>query len=94
MRYIDVTWKHEEADEPVRLVSEIGLDEYETRKLEFFIDGTVGFASSSSHSSDTRLGEDVVPSIADINDDAEFEGVEITKIKFEELWIAYAPSNS
>ena len=36
IEYIDVKWKHDFADEPVRLVSELGEGRYEIRKLEFF----------------------------------------------------------
>ena len=42
----------------------------------------------------TRLGEDVVPSISDIIKQPEFEGREITKTEFEQLWIAHAKSDS
>lgn len=39
MKYIDVAWRHDFADEPVRLVSELDELRFETRKLEFFRDG-------------------------------------------------------
>ena len=45
MRYIDVDWKHNVQDDPIRLVSEIAYDGFETRKLEFFSDGQVGWAA-------------------------------------------------
>ncbi|WP_353056846.1 hypothetical protein [Microbulbifer sp. MLAF003] len=55
MRYIDLEWKHYFNDEPTRIVSEIGIDDYEARKLEFFHDGSVGFAFGSTESLHTRL---------------------------------------
>ncbi|WP_444902013.1 DUF6881 domain-containing protein [Microbulbifer sp. SSSA007] len=55
MRYIDLEWKHYFNDEPTRFVSEIGIDDYEARKLEFFHDGSVGFAFGSTESLHTRL---------------------------------------
>jgi len=86
MRYIDVSWLHESNDEPYRLVFEIGQDQYETRKLEFFRSGEVGFASSNNHSKYTMLGIAEVPEIEEINSDKEFQGKNISKQEFEILW--------
>ncbi|WP_345857169.1 DUF6881 domain-containing protein [Shewanella algae] len=94
MRYIDVEWKHDFKDEPTRLVSEIGPDDYETRKLEFFPDGSVGFAFESTESLNTRLGVDVVPPLEEINSLEEFKGKAISKKQFELLWQEYVPSSS
>jgi hypothetical protein len=87
MRYIDVKWLHENADEPVRLVSEIGVDGYETGKLQFFRDGHCGFACASEASPGVELGSAPVPPLDEINADAEFEGVEISLANFEALWL-------
>jgi hypothetical protein len=94
MRYIDVEWKHDFNDEPTRLVSEIGPDDYETRKLEFFPDGSVGYAFESTESPNTRIGNDVVPTLKEINSQAEFQGKTISKKQFELLWQKYVPSSS
>lgn len=94
MRYIDVQWKHEFKDEPIRLVSEIGHDDFETRKLEFFPDGSVGFAFEATESLNTRLGIDIVPPLDEINSQEEFEGISISKEQFELLWQMYVPSSS
>lgn len=94
MRYIDVQWKHEFKDEPVRLVSEIGTDNFETRKLEFFPGGSIGFAFEATESPNTRLGIDVVPSLDEINSQNEFEGITISKEQFELLWEMHVPSRS
>ncbi|WP_289032165.1 hypothetical protein [uncultured Paraglaciecola sp.] len=94
MRYIDVEWKHDCKDEPTRLVSEIGPDNYETRKLEFFPDGSVGYAFESKESLNTRLGIDVVPPLKEINSLEEFQGKTISKKQFELLWQEYVPSSS
>ncbi|WP_394172856.1 DUF6881 domain-containing protein [Thalassotalea litorea] len=91
MRYIDVQWNHDFKDEPIRLVSEIGPDEFETRKLEFFPGGTVGYAYEDIESNSTRLGIDVVPSLEEINSEQEFEGISISKSDFEQLWAKYVP---
>lgn len=91
MRYIDVEWKHNSKGEPFRLLSEIGTDNYETRKLEFFPDGSVGFALESAESPNTRLGTDVVPPLEEINSQEEFEGKSMSKEQFELLWKDYVP---
>ena len=89
MRYIDVDWKHESRKYPSRLVSEIGGDDFEIRKLEFFPDGTVGFATEIQNSKTTELGADVIPSIEEINLKQEFSGKVISQIDFEKLWEIY-----
>ncbi|MGX1114634.1 hypothetical protein ACSSVW_004098 [Pseudoalteromonas sp. MBR-15] len=94
MRYIEVEWKHDFSDVPTRLISETGPDDYETRKLEFFPDGSVGYAFKSIESPNTRLGIDVVPPLKEINSQEEFKGKAISKKQFELLWQEYVPSSS
>lgn len=66
MRYIDVMWLHHDPEYPIRLVSEIDSDDYEIRKLEFFQDGSVGFASATASQHGVELGTVPVPSISEI----------------------------
>ena len=87
MTYIDVLWHQQEPDYPVRLVSELDDDRYETRKLEFFGDGRVGFADSEVSREGTELGEAPVPPIAQINVDPQFTARETTAAAFEDLWL-------
>ena len=89
MEYIDVKWLHSNLEDPVRLVSELGPGRFETRKLEFFPDGRVGFAAKAGSTHGTRLGERPVPPLAEINVQAEFSGTEITASDFENLWDQY-----
>jgi hypothetical protein len=86
LKYIDVTWNHESSVYPIRLVSEVGADNFEIRKLEFFSDGTVGIATSNQSSKTTLLGTDVVPSIEEINSDPLFFAKVITQQEFDKLW--------
>jgi hypothetical protein len=90
MKYIDVKWHHSHEDETIRLVSEVGADGFEVRKLEFFRDGRVGFASQESNSDSTRLGVAVMPDLSEINLQQEFTGTSIDAAAFEELWRRYA----
>lgn len=94
MRYIEVSWLHDLDEEPYRLVSEIGPDQYETRKLEFFRTGKVGYASSSSHTVSTMLGIAEVPELEEINSQSEFQGRNISKQQFEHWWQQHGPKNS
>ena len=91
MEYIDVIWRHELPSEPVRLVSELDGARFETRKLEFFRDGTVGFASTGAATGSTNLGLVPVPGLAEINADPEFDGTAMTPEEFEVLWLLHAP---
>jgi hypothetical protein len=89
MRYVDVKWLHACPVEPIRLVSEIGPDCYETRKIEFWSDGRVGDASQDGASPSTCLGDQPVPTLEESNSKVEFGGVEIDASAFERLWQQY-----
>jgi hypothetical protein len=67
-------------------LSEIGPDRYETRKIEFWPDGRVGYASQAGASANTCLGDQPVPALEEINALAEFSGEEIDAAAFELLW--------
>ncbi len=86
MNYIDVRWQHENELDPIRLVSELDAGNFETRKLEFFRNGSVGFASVFGASRGVELGVAPVPSLEDINRDEQFNGVEISQADFEKMW--------
>jgi hypothetical protein len=90
MFYVDVTWKHESPDQPIRMVSELDAERFEVRKLEFFASGTIGHASSHYSTSGTMLGEMPVPALSEINGDPQFAGREIDAATFESLWKGYA----
>ncbi len=94
MRYIDVNWAPESEEYPCRLVSEIGKNQFEVRKLEFFRNGKIGFASSVSSTENTMLGIVEVPPLEEINSDNEFQGKNISKQEFELIWQKYVPVNS
>jgi hypothetical protein len=89
-QYIDVLWKHQFDEEPVRLVSELDVDRSELRKLEFFRDGTVDAADGGRETPRTRLGIGAVPPLDEINQDSQFEGSAITEDEFEAMWLEHA----
>jgi len=86
MEYIDVTWRHKNQNDPIRLVSEVDDQRLEVRKLEFFASGKVGFASKEGSALGTRLGTVAIPPLQEISADPEFAGVRIDRTSFEELW--------
>jgi hypothetical protein len=88
--YIDVEWRHNLPLEPVRLVSELDDSRMEVRKLEFFRDGSVGRAWSEGSSLGTALSIEPVPSIDQINGDAQFLATAIDGTEFEKLWSTFA----
>lgn len=90
MEYIDVAWHHDNDADPIRLVSELDVMGFETRKLEFFLHGSIGFASQSLSSNGTALGTEPVPSLTVINMDQQFFGEKISAAQFERLWAKYA----
>lgn len=89
MNYLDVQWHHSNADSPIRLVSELGADRFETRKIEFWADGRIGYASNDGASRDTFLGDAPVPTIEEINSLGEFSAKEIDAQSFEQIWDRY-----
>lgn len=86
MTYVDVVWQHDHPNDPIRLVSELDSSRNETRKLEFFRDNRVGFASALGHTSGTALGEAPVPEIEEINRDKQFTAKVMSADEFKELW--------
>ena len=94
LRFIDVDWIHDFEEEPIRLVSEIDSDGYETRKLEIFREGKIGFATSTQSSHDTDLSEKPIPSLKEINESPEFVGKEISKQTFNDLWKNFGPDST
>lgn len=90
MKYIRVKWMHSLPDEPITLLSELDDDRYEARKVEIFLDGSRGRASEDVSVGQTMLGVLPVPSIDEINADAQFQAEEITQSEFEAAWAAQA----
>ncbi len=58
----------------------------ETRKLEFFEDGRVGYARADQATHGTPLGLVPVPPLEEINADPQFIGNTITDAEFDALW--------
>jgi hypothetical protein len=86
MWYVKVIWRHDFADEPVMLYSEIGDDGYEARKVEVFRDGRATFAGDSGSTGSTRLAEAPFPALEEIAAQEEFVPEAIDADEFERIW--------
>jgi hypothetical protein len=88
--YIVCDWKHDDPKYPIRIYSEVDEEGWETRKVQFFPDGRVGYADLERvDNGDTGLSELPLPSIEEINANPRLEDKEITKEEFEEVWRKY-----
>jgi len=88
MDCIKVKWVHSHSGEPVLLYSELDKDRWETRKVEVFADGRIGFASATemTPSTKTKLSLEPLPTLGEIASDSQFQPIEITRDEFEEVW--------
>jgi hypothetical protein len=86
MKYILVKWLHEHMGEPVAIYSEIDSLLWETRKVEVFRNGAMGFASKTSSAHSTRLTEIRMPAVVDINLDRQFIACEVSASEFNDVW--------
>ena len=85
--YIRCRWKHDSEDLPVEIWSEFDEERFESRKLEYFRDGTVGYADRLECSPRTQLADQPLPQLDEIFPDDEFEELEVSDSTFEERWI-------
>lgn len=91
MTYIKVHWIHKNQDEPIELYSELDEDRYEVRKVEIFVNNTVGYVTNNYSYGETLLGECPIPSLESINSNPEFKAKSITKEEFFAIWNKYVP---
>ena len=93
MNYICIDWKHNFADEPIKIYSEVDSQGWERRKIEIFRDGSMAFASPSYHFGDSYLSEAQLPSLSEINSDPQFRGRKIDPTEFGRLWSQFRNGN-
>jgi hypothetical protein len=84
--YIHSTWRSAPPDSPHEFYSELDPQRFETRKIEIFADGRVGYASAAGTTQDTRLSIEPLPTVSEIRAQGEFEINEITKSDFDAAW--------
>lgn len=86
MTYIKVSWKRDFPDEPILMFSELDDDRNEIRKVEVYRENWFGYACEYTNKNGTLLSECELPELSVINEDIQFEGVEIEKDEFEKVW--------
>lgn len=86
MAYIKVYWKHTFPDEPILMFSELDEKRNEIRKVEVYRHNLIGCAWGDISRNGTFLSKYEIPEINVINEDAQFEGIEIEREEFEEVW--------
>ena len=89
MRYVKINWLHEYESDPYLIYSEIGLDGYETRKIEFHKSGKIGFAFDEIEYNEAGLSEKEFPPLHELNAKDEWDevrAVETDESEFENLW--------
>jgi hypothetical protein len=86
MEYLKVEWIHGWDDEPSVIYSEIDDCRRETRKIEVFRDGRIGYATSKIDYGGTLLSETPLPPLHSIASDRQFKPHKITQQSFEQVW--------
>ncbi|WKD51140.1 DUF6881 domain-containing protein [Microbulbifer spongiae] len=84
--YIYSKWHNSPEDSPVEFYSELNGERFETRKVEVFKDGSLGFASNKATSKTTKLGIAPVPPLTEIAEQPEFDIRTISPQQFEAKW--------
>ena len=93
MKYIRVKWSHAHPHEPVWLYTELNDSRSEVRKVHVFPDGHAEWADNDHEIGSTRLSETPIPSVDQINTQAEFQAIEIPKDEFGRVWTGARTSN-
>ncbi|MFG1857586.1 DUF6881 domain-containing protein [Actinomadura geliboluensis] len=96
MRWIKVDWERPAGqapdDEPVTIISEVGDDDYETRRVERYADGRLAWADASVDADEISLAEKPIGALEEIaaasDADSRFVPSEITRDEFERQWAA------
>ncbi|WP_328515591.1 DUF6881 domain-containing protein [Ralstonia pseudosolanacearum] len=88
MIYIRVNWIHKLPAEPVCIYSEMNSDRWETRKVEVYADGRIGFADGTTSACESMLSTEPLPTLREIAADPQFIPVEISQEEFEKIWSA------
>jgi hypothetical protein len=86
--HLKVIWHHDFVDEPVEILSEIGDDRYELRKVELYRDGRLDWADEWRETPGIGLGEVPAPPLEEINEQEEFTATVILAEEFERAWAA------
>lgn len=86
MKYLKCDWRQNSPSYPTLIYVEVDQDNFELRKLEFFLDGNIGYATQKKNYGKTELSSIKTPDIEEINSYEGLTVLEITKEEFERVW--------
>jgi hypothetical protein len=66
MTYLKVEWLHHSDNGPIKLLSELDAEQYETRKVEVFRNGASSYAGPEGEIGTTWLAEQPMPSVDEL----------------------------
>lgn len=84
--FIYSKWLNPPAGCPSEFYSELDSRRLETRKIEIFAGGKIGFADGQTSTAGTRLGIEPVPKVEEIRAQPEFLIKEISAKEFDLKW--------
>lgn len=87
MKYLKVSWIHNNEDYPIDFYFELDDDFNELKKIEIYKNGLVGYADKENEINGTIVSEEKIPSSDEISKQKEFILVEITKEEFYKIYI-------
>jgi hypothetical protein len=87
VRYWKVYWHHDFPDEPVAIYSEIGPDDYESRRVEEFPGARLGWADAERDCGGSALAKVAFGDIAEVARQPEFTAFVIRREEFEGVWL-------
>jgi hypothetical protein len=85
MKYVKILWVHDYDEEPVEMLSEIGPDGYEVRKVHRFRDG-YEWADENNETDRTGLGLVPIIPLEEIDAEPGLSSSEIDLAEFEWAW--------
>jgi hypothetical protein len=84
--YERVRWLHNNPDFPIWIYSELDAERWETRKVEIFADGRIGYADQAEEIGGTGLSVEPLPPLGKIAGDPQFAVDVISSDEFERIW--------
>jgi len=87
VKYLKVSWIHNNEDYPIDFYFELDDDFNELKKIEIYKNGLVGYADKENEINGTIVSEEKIPSSDEISKQKEFILVEITKEEFYKIYI-------
>jgi hypothetical protein len=94
MKYLLVKWMRSKSEYPCLIYSELDDARWETRKVEIFPDGHIGYANELERSGSTRLGEAPIPALEEIAQDPQFQASELNPEDFDRVWLEACTGSS